>query len=58
MTTGTQNQVTFSEVVFRLQMTPPVVITAVVFAIAMGLFGGLAPAWHAAKQDILAALRG
>ncbi|HZQ22929.1 MAG TPA: ABC transporter permease [Terriglobales bacterium] len=58
MTTGTQNQVTFSEVVFRLQMTPPVVITAVLFAMVMGLFGGLAPAWHAAKQDILAALRG
>jgi putative ABC transport system permease protein len=57
MTTGTSNQVTFSEVVFRLQMTPAVVITAIVFAVIMGLFGGLAPAWHAARQDILAALR-
>jgi len=58
MTTGTSNQVTFSEVVFSLQMTPVVVLTAVLFAVGMGLLGGFAPAWHASRQDILAALRG
>jgi putative ABC transport system permease protein len=58
MTTGTSNQVTFSEVVFRLQMTTGVVVAAIVFAVFMGLVGGLAPAWHAARQDILGALRG
>jgi putative ABC transport system permease protein len=58
MTTGTSNQVTFSEVVFSLQMTTGVVLTAVIFAVVMGLLGGLAPAWHAARQDILGALRG
>jgi putative ABC transport system permease protein len=58
MTTGTSNQVTFSEVVFSLRMTPAVVLTAVVFALLMGFFGGLAPAWHAARQNILTALRG
>lgn len=58
MTTGTSNAVTFSEVVFSLRMTPAVVGSAILFAIIMGLFGGLAPAWHAARQDILAALRG
>jgi putative ABC transport system permease protein len=58
MTTGTQNQVTFSEAVFRLQMTPEVVIAAIIFATIMGLFGGIAPAWHAARQNILTALRG
>ena len=57
MTTGTSNQVTFSEVVFSLRMTPAVVVTAICFAVLMGLFGGLAPAWHAARQDIIAALR-
>jgi putative ABC transport system permease protein len=57
MTTGTQNQVTFSEVVFSLQMTPAVVASAVAFAIIMGLVGGFAPAWHASRQDILNALR-
>ena len=58
MQTGTQNQSTFSEVVFALHMTPGVVITAVLFAVTMGFIGGLAPAWHAARQEILVALRG
>jgi putative ABC transport system permease protein len=58
MTTGTQNQTTFSEVVFSLQMTPRVIAWAVAFAVIMGLVGGLAPAWHAARQNILNALRG
>src|SRR5437660_5877891 len=57
MTTGTQNQVTFSEVVFGLRMTPGVAMTAIIFALIMGLLGGFAPAWHAARQDILTSLR-
>jgi len=57
MTTGTSNAVTFSEIVFSLRMTPLVVGVAVGFAVIMGLFGGMAPAWHAARRDILAALR-
>jgi len=58
MTTGTQNQVTFSEVVFGLQMTPGVVLAAIIFALVMGLFGGIFPAWHASRREILSALRG
>lgn len=58
MTTGTSNQVTFSEVVFSLQLTTGVLLTAVLFAVAMGLLGGFAPAWHASRRDILGALRG
>jgi putative ABC transport system permease protein len=58
MTTGTSNAVTFSEVVFALRMTPGVILSAVIFALVMGFFGGLAPAWHAARQNILTALRG
>jgi len=57
MTTGTSNAVTFSEVVFSLRMTPFVVGVAIMFAVIMGLFGGIAPAWHAARKDILTALR-
>jgi len=57
MTTGTQNQTTFSEVVFGLQMTPSVVLYAILFALIMGLFGGIFPAWHASRREILAALR-
>jgi putative ABC transport system permease protein len=57
MTTGMSNQVTFSEVVFSLQMTPLVVVSAIGFALIMGVVGGFAPAWHAARRDILSALR-
>jgi putative ABC transport system permease protein len=58
MSTGTSNPVTFSEAIFSLRMTKDVVLTAAAFAIFMGLIGGLAPAWHAARQNILTALRG
>lgn len=58
MQTGTSNQVTFSEVVFSLRITPTVAGLAMAFALIMGLFGGLFPAWHAARQNILNALRG
>ena len=57
MTTGIGNSLTFSETVFSLQLTWRVVITAVVFALVMGLLGGFAPAWQAARQDILTSLR-
>ena len=58
MQTGTSNQVTFSEVVFSLRMTPGVMAVAILFGVVMGFLGGLFPAWHAARQEILAALRG
>ena len=58
MQTGTSNAVTFSEVVFALRITPQVAAYAILFALVMGFVGGLAPAWHAARQNILNALRG
>jgi putative ABC transport system permease protein len=58
LTTGTSNGVTFSEVIFSLQMTPRVMVNAIIFGLVMGLLGGMAPAWHAARQNILNALRG
>lgn len=57
MQTGTSNAVTFSEVVFALRITPRVATSAIIFALIMGFVGGLAPAWHAARQNILNALR-
>jgi putative ABC transport system permease protein len=57
METGTSNAVTFSEVVFALRITWQVALSALIFALTMGLLGGLAPAWHAARQNILTALR-
>jgi len=58
MTTGVGNQVTFSEMVFALQMTPGVALKAIIFGVIMGLIGGIFPAYHAARQNILTALRG
>jgi ABC-type antimicrobial peptide transport system permease subunit len=57
MSTSTANQVTFSEVEFTMRITLQVVWTAVIFAVIMGLIGGVAPAWGAARREILAALR-
>jgi ABC-type antimicrobial peptide transport system permease subunit len=55
--TSTANNVTFSEVEFSMRITLQVVIYAVVFAVTMGFIGGVAPAWGAARREILAALR-
>ncbi len=57
LTTGTSNSATFSEVIFQMRITVDVVISALIFAVVMGVIGGLAPAWHASRQSILAALR-
>jgi putative ABC transport system permease protein len=57
LTTGTNNMMTFSEVVFQMRITPAIVLTAILFSMFMGLIGGIAPAWHASRQNILTALR-
>ncbi|MGC2559098.1 MAG: FtsX-like permease family protein, partial [Terriglobales bacterium] len=56
-TTGIGNSLTFSETVFSLQLTWRVMIVSILFALVMGLAGGFAPAWQAARQDILTSLR-
>ncbi len=57
VSTTTANNITFSEVAFSLRMTPSIILGATIFAVAMGFVGGVAPAWGAARRDILAALR-
>jgi putative ABC transport system permease protein len=57
MSTGIGNSLTFSETVFSLHLTWEVALVAVAFALIMGLLGGFAPAWQAARQDILTSLR-
>jgi ABC-type antimicrobial peptide transport system permease subunit len=54
--TGTMNE-TFSEVTFAFRTTPFVMIVAVTFAMALGLVGGLFPAWRAAQMTPTQALR-
>lgn len=54
--TGTMNQ-TFSEVTFAFRTTLPVMGTSIAFAAALGLVGGLFPAWRAARMTPTQALR-
>lgn len=57
MNAATSNSVTFSQVNFRVSITPAVILGGVGFALATGILGGLAPAIHAARQHIASALR-
>ena len=55
--TGTMNFQTFTEVAFAFRVTPQVLVTSIVFAIALGLIGGAIPAWRAARMKPVDALR-
>jgi putative ABC transport system permease protein len=55
--TGTMNFSTFSEVVFAFQTTPTVLLSAVLFAMLLGLIGGAIPAWKASRLRPTQALR-
>ncbi len=57
MRTGTTNFQTFTEVAFAFQVTPFVMLVAVLFATALGLIGGAFPALRAARLRPTAALR-
>jgi putative ABC transport system permease protein len=57
MSTGIGNSLTFSETVFSLHLTWEVGLAAIFFGLIMGFLGGFAPAWQAARQDILTSLR-
>lgn len=55
--TGTTNFGSFSEIVFYFTITPELMAKGLLFAVVMGLIGGLPPAWSASRQPVLAALR-
>jgi putative ABC transport system permease protein len=55
--TGTGNTASFSEVAFAFRVTPVVLTAGIAFAAAMGFFGGLLPAFRAARLPITVALR-
>lgn len=54
---STTNIQTFSEVVFRLILTPEIVLQVMLFSIFMGVLGGVLPAIRAARLEIVNALR-
>lgn len=55
--TSTMNFQTFSQVAFAFRVTPDLLISGLVYALAMGLVGGLLPALRAANLPIPSALR-
>ncbi len=54
---STLNWQTFSQVTFAFDVTPGLVLSGTLFAVAMGLVGGLFPAMRAARLPVTAALR-
>ena len=56
-TTGTMSFATFSELAFRFQVTPGMMLAGLAFSAAMGLVGGFFPARRAATMPIVEALR-
>ena len=57
LTTGAMNLQTFSHMAFAFKITGELLVKGVVFALFMGVFGGLAPAIRAASLPISHALR-
>jgi ABC-type lipoprotein release transport system permease subunit len=56
LTGGTANA-TFSELAFAFRITPAALTVGMIFAIVMGVAGGLLPAFRAARMPIVSALR-
>lgn len=55
--TSTMNFSTFSQVAFAFQVTPRLLVMGLLYALIMGLVGGLFPALRAARLPIPSALR-
>lgn len=56
-TTSAMNWQTFSHLAFAFRITPPLLIGGLIFALVMGLLGGLLPAVRAARRPVALALR-
>lgn len=54
---STTNFQTFAELAFQFRLTPAIAAQALVFALVMGLVGGVLPAWRAARLNIAQSLR-
>jgi putative ABC transport system permease protein len=55
--TSTMNFQTFSQVAFAFRVTPRLLLSGLVYALSIGLIGGLLPAIRAARLPITSALR-
>jgi putative ABC transport system permease protein len=56
-TTGTMNWQTFSHLAFAFRIGPGLLVQGIVFALLMGLIGGVPPAIRAARRPVAVALR-
>jgi ABC-type lipoprotein release transport system permease subunit len=57
ITTSTTNWSSFSEVAFAFRVTPFSIVAGMIFAVAMGFFGGLLPAYRAGRLPLASGLR-
>jgi ABC-type lipoprotein release transport system permease subunit len=57
MATSTTNFATFSEVAFAFRITPPILLAGMIFALGLGVVGGILPAWKASRLPLAAAMR-
>lgn len=57
VTTGALNWQTFSHVAFAFSITPALIVGGLIFALLMGLVGGVPPAVRAATRPVASALR-
>jgi putative ABC transport system permease protein len=57
LTTGAMNWQTFSHLAFAFRITPVLLLGGIIFALLMGLLGGLPPAMRAAWRPVAVALR-
>jgi len=55
--TGTGQTQSFSEIAFNFQITPGIVLRGMIFAVVMGVLGGLLPALRGSRMPITSALR-
>jgi putative ABC transport system permease protein len=57
LTTSTMNFQTFSNLAFAFKITPQLLVNGIIFALVMGVVGGLLPAVRAASLPVATALR-
>ena len=57
MTTSTMNFASFSEIAFRFEVTPMMLLWGMIFAVVMGALGGWFPSRNASRRTIVEALR-
>lgn len=54
---STLNFASFSELAFSFALSPSIIISSLIFSLAMGFVGGFLPAIRAARMEIVSALR-